>query len=72
MRVPRPKIHLIDVPEPIVGFKDLRARCGVVVTNGELIFAYTADSPRESIKSEPAGIASMAPRRRCGKDTSTE
>jgi len=46
MKARATRIHLVDVSDPIVRFHDLLARCGETVKNGELVFAYTAESPR--------------------------
>jgi hypothetical protein len=43
MKTPRPKIHLIDVSEPLLGFHNLVMRCEHVLTQAEIIWMVRDD-----------------------------
>ena len=43
MRSPRPKIHLIDVAEPLLCFCRLLCRCGQEIRNAEMVFGIGMD-----------------------------
>ena len=46
MKFPRPKIHILDVSDPILKYENLASRCGVVIKNGKPEFMYGEDTPR--------------------------
>ena len=46
MRLPRPRIHLVNCASPLHDYSDLTGRCGERIINGEPRFMYTEDSPR--------------------------
>lgn len=46
MRLPKPRIHIVDSQVPLNSLKDLTARCSAIIKNGELKFAFTEESPR--------------------------
>lgn len=43
MKSPRPKIHLIDVDEPLFAFRDLVMRCETVIHNAEVKYMVEAE-----------------------------
>ena len=64
MKEPRPKIHLLDVSEPLETWSGLIVRCGKVLQNAhaEFMFVEGYDLPVQTIRScsrcwalEPAG-----------------
>ena len=46
MKIPRPRIHLVDVCDPLLNYSDLTGRCGANIAHGEPKFMFTEDSPR--------------------------
>jgi hypothetical protein len=54
MKTPRPKIHLIDVSEPLLGFHNLVMRCEHVLTQAEIIW-MVRDDYATALPSEQAG-----------------
>ena len=43
MKPPRPKIHLLDVDEPLFAFHNLIVRCGATLKNAEMKFSAAHD-----------------------------
>lgn len=38
MKTPAPKIHLLDIDEPLLAFSNLTVRCGIVLQNAKCRF----------------------------------
>ena len=43
MKPTKPRIHLLDVAEPLFAFRDLTVRCGVTLHNAEVKFMVEQD-----------------------------
>lgn len=47
MKTPRPKIHLLDVSEPLLSYFGLVCRCGITLKNAQPKFMWTEDIAKE-------------------------
>lgn len=47
MKSPRPKIHLLDVSEPLLAYHEIEMRCGVVLKNAQPKFMFSHDVRHE-------------------------
>ena len=54
MRPPRPKIHMIDVSDPIFSFHNLIVRCQVTLRNAEVKMMAASDTAENCLP--PIGI----------------
>jgi hypothetical protein len=45
MKPPKPKIHLMDVSEPLLCFSGLVMRCGAVLHSAEMVYARAVGEP---------------------------
>ena len=63
MRLRRPKIHIIDTAEPLLGYHALVTRCGEIVVNaapvvmfsGECFQIWPTRTCIDCLRSEPSG-----------------
>ena len=43
MKLPRPKIHILDCEDPLFAFRDLVCRCGITLHNAEIKISAAQD-----------------------------
>jgi len=43
MKPPRPKVHLLDVSEPLLAYHNLICRCGITLRNAQPKFMLSQD-----------------------------
>lgn len=46
MKLPRPKIHIVDTAIPLLSYSALSARCGTHIANGEPKFMFSEETPK--------------------------
>jgi hypothetical protein len=56
MKSPRPRLHLLDVDEPLLAFHDIECRCGIVLHSAVPKFMEATDLP-EAVR--PTNWASL-------------
>ncbi len=47
MKPPSPKLHLLDVSEPLLSFSNLEMRCGIVLKNARMMFGRVEELKAE-------------------------
>lgn len=57
MKSPTPKIHLLDVHEPLVSFSELEMRCGAILENAQNEFMVSGDFDKWLKEARAAALA---------------